>query len=380
MPWLTTGVARIVRLERGDRGVFVEWSDGATTDYPWTWLRDHSHDEATLHPATQQRQLFTGGLDANLTGSVVTIQGDDLIISWDDESPSTLPIGFLAEHRAASGSTSEYLGEPVLWDAESIGEQWPAVRHDEVMDSDAAVADWLNTVVRYGFCMVLDTPLSVGAARTLVERIGYVRETIFGGLWDFEADLDKADTAYTNLGLRPHTDGTYSHDAPGLQLLHCLAFEGTGGSSVLVDGFRIADELRTSRPDLYDVLSRVEVPGHYIGDGAHLVAARPVFRHDRRGQLVQVSFNNADRAPFLLPADEMETFYDALRAFEALANDHRLQVRRRNPPGEAMLMDNWRVLHGRTAYTGHRRLCGAYLNREDFESRLRSTSPPTRTT
>jgi hypothetical protein len=29
------------------------------------------------------------------------------------------------------------------------------------------------------------------------------------------------------------------------------------------------------------------------------------------------------------------------------------------------------VLHGRAAYQGARRLCGAYLNREDFESSLR---------
>ena len=31
------------------------------------------------------------------------------------------------------------------------------------------------------------------------------------------------------------------------------------------------------------------------------MAARPVLRHDHNGKLVQVSFNNADRAPFLLP-------------------------------------------------------------------------------
>ena len=68
----------------------------------------------------------------------------------------------------------------------------------------------------------------------------------------------------------------------------------------------------------------------------------------------------------------MERFYDALRAFEALANDHRLQWRRVNPPGDAMLFDNWRVLHGRTAYTGHRHLCGAYINHEDYESRLQA--------
>ena len=38
-----------------------------------------------------------------------------------------------------------------------------------------------------------------------------------------------------------------------------------------------------------------------------------------------------------------------------------------------MLFDNWRVLHGRLSYTGHRHLCGAYVNREDYESRLRTS-------
>jgi Taurine catabolism dioxygenase TauD, TfdA family len=52
-------------------------------------------------------------------------------------------------------------------------------------------------------------------------------------------------------------------------------------------------------------------------------------------------------------------------------NDARLQWRHPLRPGEVLLFDNWRVLHGRAAYQGARRLCGAYLNREDFESRLR---------
>ena len=86
---------------------------------------------------------------------------------------------------------------------------------------------------------------------------------------------------------------------------------------------------------------------------------------------MQVSLNNGDRAPFLLPPDEMTAFYDALRSVEELANDPRLQWQHVLAPGEAMLFDNWRVLHGRKAYSGRRTLCGAYLNHEDFESRLR---------
>ena len=261
--------------------------------------------------------------------------------------------------------------ERVLWDAEIIHERWPSIDHDVVMTDDHGLAAWLELIAVYGFAVVTGTPPTVEATEALARRVGYVRETIFGGFWDFQADLSKADTAYTNLELLPHTDGTYSHDAPGLQLLHCLAFDGEGGESTMVDGFRIASELRAGQPDLYDVLSTVQVPGQYIGDGSHLMAARPVFRHDHRGALVQVSFNNADRAPFLLPPDEMDAFYEALRAFEAIANDHSMQWRKVNRPGSAMLFDNWRVLHGRAAYTGHRHLCGAYLNHEDFESRRR---------
>ena len=137
------------------------------------------------------------------------------------------------------------------------------------------------------------------------------------------------------------------------------------------DWFRIAQELKEKSPEHYEFLRTFSVPGQYIGDGAHLMSSRPVFRFDQTGELVQVSFNNGDRAPFLLEPAEMKKFYDALRSFEELANDERLQWQHVLAPGEAMLFDNWRVLHGRKAYTGTRTLCGAYLNHEDFESRLR---------
>lgn len=366
MPPMTT----IVSIEPAERSLTVRWDDGAETEFPWLWLRDH--DAATLHPVTQQRQLFTAGLDPRLRGVTAERVGDAIHITWSDGSvPSTIDAGLLIRFRQPAAAHISVAAERVLWDRETITDEWPTVAFDEVMAGDDGVAHWMRQVATYGFCMVVGTPPDLATTRALVERVGYVRETIFGGMWDFQADLAKADTAYTNIELLPHTDGTYSHDAPGLQLLHCLAFDGEGGLSTMVDGFRIAAELRTGQPEHYETLSSVQVPGQYVGDGVHLMASRPVFRHDHSGELVQVSFNNADRAPFLLPPEEMERFYEALRAFEALANDERLQWRRVNPPGEAMLFDNWRVLHGRTAYTGHRHLCGAYVNREDYESKLR---------
>lgn len=350
----------------------VEWDDGAVSEFLWIWLRDHSHDDVTMHASTMQRQLFTAGLDPALRGTDAVLDDGRVVVHWNDrtESPSMLPVAFL-HHLRDSFGTPDLPDERALWDVASIVEDWPTIRHDEVMASDDGVADWLATVARFGFCFVTDVPRERTATDALIRRVGYVRETVFGGMWDFQADLSKADTAYTSLELRPHTDGTYSHDAPGLQLLHCLAFDGAGGESTMVDGFRIAAQLRVSDPTAYEVLSTVPVPGRYIGDGVHLRAERPVFRHRRDGVLEQVSFNNHDRAPFWLPPDEMTAFYDALRAFETLVNDLRLQWRRVMQPGDAMLFDNWRVLHGRLAYTGHRHLAGGYVNREDYESRRR---------
>jgi|CXWL01.1.fsa_nt_gi trimethyllysine dioxygenase len=364
-------MATIGRVARQRTHLAIIWTDGVESSYPWIWLRDHAHDESTLHPVTQQRQLYTAAVAPSIEAADVTITSDDVAITWrDGTAPSSLPIRFLAQFRRPAPAATGLQTERLLWDEASL-QPTPSVDYDEIMAGDAGVAAWLGSVAAHGFCIATGTPTTAAATEALVRRVSYVRETIFGGFWEFTADLSKADTAYTNLELRPHTDGTYSHDAPGLQLLHCLEFDGEGGESTIVDGFRLADELRLTAPRHFEVLSTVAIPGQYIGDGVHLMAARPVLRHDHTGALVQVSFNNADRAPLLLAADEMTELYDALRGFDLLANQRRFQWRHVLQPGEALLFDNWRVLHGRTAYTGRRRLCGAYLNHEDFESRLR---------
>ena len=362
----------IERIEPADDGLQVTWGDGARSCYPWLWLRDHAHDEATRHPVTQQRLIETASLPAGLRAAAVARVDGDLRITWAGaDEPSHLPIQFLHRFRSPGRADNGAVPVAVRWDASTIADASWRVEHDRVMDGDDGLRDWLATVATWGFAVVTGTPPTAEATERLLRRVGYVRETIFGGFWEFTADLKMADLAYTNAYLPAHTDGTYSHDAPGAQMLHCLHFDGTGGESTIVDGFAIAEVLRTEAPEQFALLSQVAIPGQYIGDGSHLMASRPVFRHDHRGDLVQVSYNNADRAPFLLPPDEMTALYAALRAFDDLANHPSMQWVHVLRPGEALLFDNWRVLHGRGSYTGRRTLCGGYLNREDVESRLR---------
>lgn len=363
-------MARIASSRNLEMSLEVSWSDGVVTRFPWLWLRDHAHDPDTLHPDTKQRQLFTAQVPRAIRGLDVEVADGQMYITWDVLEPmSVLPVEFLEQYRHPRVARTAVEVPVTLWRADTI--TTPTVPFDLVMNTDAGLERWITTTLQFGFCIVAGTPATAEATEALLRRVGYVRQSIFGAFWQFEADMSKADTSYSTAELRGHTDATYSHDAPGLQLLHCLHTDGQGGESTLVDGFAIARRMESEHPELFEVLSSVMVPGQYIGDGSHLMAVRPIFRHDHTGRLVQVTFNNYDRAPFLLEEGDMVAFYDALRVFDELANDGAMLWRHMLMPGEAMLFDNWRVLHGRSAYTGGRRMCGGYLNREDVESRLR---------
>lgn len=322
------------------------------------------------HPHTGQRQLDTAAIPPGIQPKSARIDedGNSVEVDWGDHRSR-----YTATFLASLAYPADTKPVPVLWDARQWEKTRPAVPFAGLTEGDIGeLRRLLEMVAEYGVCFVTGTPPDLPAARRVAETIGYVRTTLFGDMWTFQADMAHADTAYTNLEIKPHTDGTYMHDAPGLICLHCTQFKGSGGISILVDGRRVSEELRQTDPKAHAVLTRVQVPGQYIEKDVHLIARRPVLRIDEFGALGQISYNNHDRAPFHLPEPEMTEFYRALSIFERLIRDPQLQFRFQLTPGNLVLFDNWRLLHGREAYQGTRKMLGCYLNHEDFESRFRT--------
>jgi trimethyllysine dioxygenase len=337
------------------------------------WLRDHDPNEDALHPETQQRLIDTFQIPVDIAARSVAVadDGQALRVEWlADGRVSRYEAQFLASLRA-DPEAMPALRSP--WDGAGIAANVPRVEHAALMAEDAVLLAFLEQVERYGFCMVERVPGTPEATIGVAERVAYIRTTIFGGYYDFTADLAHKDTAYTSMAIGPHTDGTYSLDAPGYQIFHCLAADCSGGENILIDGFQVGQIMRRDYPEDYQLLSTVGIPGRYLDHarGIQLMARRPLFRHDEAGELVQVSYNNHDRAPFVLAPGRQRRFYRALSRFAALCADASLHYRRRLLPGSVLLFDNWRLLHAREAYSGYRRLAGAYLNREDVDSRLR---------
>jgi len=355
-----------------DKNVHLTWvSGGPELVVSLFWLRDNCQEVTSQHPDTKQRLVDTFNISPAISALVkIENNGQQLAVEWSNNDPVS---HFDSQFLAALRSNPEILPNiRTLWDC-GISNAVPEVAYAEFLNNDAALKDLLEKVQRFGLCFIEGVPGTPEATKAIATRISYIRETIFGGYWDFTANMEHKDTAYTSMAIGPHTDGTYSFDAPGYQMFHCLAAECTGGENVLIDGFKMAEILRRDQPALYKVLTEVAIPAQYLDydRGIHLMARRPLLRLDDSGELVQVTYNNYDRAPFVLPPEQHALLYQALNAFNALCHDPALHYRRRLLPGSVLLFDNWRVLHARDAYVGYRQLAGVYLNKEDVESRLR---------
>ena len=353
-------------------GLNIEFQNGAKDCFPYIWLRDHCKDIENWDERSNQRKLFTALVDPNIKIEETKIIEDNkkIEVKWPDMNKSVHYSGdFLYKNSLENISSNS--GE-ALWDKQSINNAELEIKFEE-LDKNEGFKNLLQTIKTYGFSIINNCPTEMKTVEDIANKIGYVRNSIFGDLWSFESNTEMADSAYTQEELRPHTDGTYNHDAPGLQLLLCCEYEAEGGESIMVDGFKIAKILRENHGTSYNILSEIDIPGRYFGDGVELIAKRPVFKF-RNKKLIQVSFNNYDRGDFRLPNNKINDFYNAIRAFDKLANAKEMQWRQILKPGQLLIFNNWRVLHGRSEFSGKRKMSGCYINKEDFESVCRMNS------
>ena len=333
------------------------------------WLRDHARDEDSWDYRSNQRKIFTAKLDPKLhiKKAILKDNGKSVDILWSDLKK---PINYTSNFFLENSNKSQKINNNIyIWDKKDIGEEIYTDFQNTITND--GFKEFLEKLYKFGFVVIQNCKTEMSSVEKIANKIGYVRESIFGGLWSFESNNDMADSAYTQDELRPHTDSTYSNDAPGLQLLLCCHYEATGGESIMVDGFKIAEKIYKENKDLYTLLSEIEVTGQYIGDGVFLEAKRPIFKLNSNKELVQVSFNNYDRAAFRMDDEKTLKFYDAIREFDLIANNREYQWRHILKPGELLIFNNWRILHGRGSFKGDRKMSGCYINKEDFDSSCR---------
>ncbi|MEO0729163.1 MAG: TauD/TfdA family dioxygenase, partial [Pseudomonadota bacterium] len=99
-----------------------------------------------------------------------------------------------------------------------------------------------------------------------------------------------------------------------------------------------------------------------------------VIRLGHDGRVAEVRFNGHIAGVFDLATDKLAPYYSAYRKFMALSRSDAYRTTLRLGGGEMVVFDNRRVLHGRDAFdpsTGYRRLRGCYVDRGEWDSRMR---------
>ena len=356
---------------RADRLV-VTWPDGTTWFYPTIWLRDNC--PSAWHPQTRERVLDLLTLSDCPTLRSAIREGNAIRLAYDDGHSSLMPLAMLDLHRPGRPAPDPANVEPQLWRCELGTEDVPRFAAAQLLADDRVFKQWLQQTARFGLSIVdgLDERIEAGAE--VAQRIGFLRMTNFGIDFEVVNTPDPNNLAYTSLALPLHNDLPNQELPPGYQFLHCLANEASGGGSIFADGFALAADLREQDPEAFRLLSEVAIPYRFHDKDYDIRVHQPVIGLGRSGEVVEVRFNAHIAATFDMPADEMPRYYQAYRAFMRMTRDPKYRLSFKLEGGEMVAFDNRRVLHGRDAFdpnSGYRHLHGCYVDRGEFNSRLR---------
>lgn len=381
--------------------VVVAIGSDVTTTFHLIFLRDNCICQECQHPETKQRiaDIFNDtevGILANFEKAErasqrvfdqtkIDVVTDSLVCTWPNGHVSSFTGEWLLTHsyEPKLSSSKELLPPKKSWDATEfmkICNDNPEHKYNQISTTAPRL---LQDIYVNGFGFIEDVPVSLEATQEVSEVISIIRPTHYDlGVWDFTSDLAKNDTAYTSLAIDMHTDGNYWINPPGLQLFHLLEHtNGEGGETRIVDVRKVVEVLlRLSSSDAswkttFEILTTQPIAFHQAGEeGACFTQDHfPILSVDESKELVQCRWNNSDRSPQFPhpPKFPVNRIYEALFRFNSLINDPKYFVQFQLTPGNVLIFDNWRVLHARKAFTGHRRLCGSYLTRDDFLARLR---------
>ncbi|KPV75041.1 uncharacterized protein RHOBADRAFT_53941 [Rhodotorula graminis WP1] len=414
-----------------------------TLSLPNLFLRDSSIHSDHVHPASQQRLFRTTDipLDGHLVGYGVHDipgKGDCLVTEWSTplaSAPpsskaaklSVVPLDLLVAILEGDNLAHEkqgHLPPATPWDRAQLERTLIRVPYADFQHSDAALERTLAGLIQDGICIVTGVPTAERDGhdkpelRKLVERIGSLRRTWYGDLWDVKAEDGSLNIAYTNLDLGLHMDLTHFDNPPRYQFLHSLLNRHVvGGTSYFVDTFALAEHLRHHSPSAFDTLATEHVTFEYRNGPHHTRFVRPTLElaHAPAGQggasghhaakVHAVNYSPPFQGPLTLErmtrtgaagaetvsddAERLARLHDALGQFAALCDDpeQRWRWTHQLAEGECVVFDNRRVLHARTAFEfvrpppgegeheggeeAGRWLKGAYMDGDELWSRWR---------
>ena len=347
----------------------ITWQNSTYSVYSSTWLRDN--DPVHRDPLTGQRLVSLTDIprDPQLKAAEQGPAGH-ITLRWEDGKTSVFPLSWLRafDHslRIRPRPTRlPWMGQPAELFAWCDYPEWIA--------NPASREDWLYYVGRDGLAFLRGVPIEEGARKAALLRIAArlcIRgETSDSRLFEIRGVPETSNNGYEIPAPRVHTDHPYRDPVPAFQLLHCLSAAGYGGETVFVDGMAVAERLRAHDPDAFTALS--QIPVLYRFEELVLTNERTMLDIDTQGEFRAIYYDDRSIAPLRLNGPRLKKYYAAYRELAELLSEPERSVGYRLQPGDLVLFDNTRILHGHAAFSsGARHFQGYNLDADGLYSAL----------
>ena len=349
-----------MKIELNNNKVYLD-NDGEKKEIHPFWLRERVNGDRFVDTKTKQRLFDPTQIQENIKINDINLSKDFLEVTFNDGASTKLSIQELIEE--FSNNDFIKLIKKVEWD--SSLDDLNIFDFKENFFEKEEMYNALVSFYKYGFVIFKDVPTKDNFLINFANSIGSVRRTNFGEFFNVKSKPNPNDLAYTSLPLAPHTDNPYRNPVPCIQILHCIENNVQGGLSTLVDGFTVTEKLKKDFPKYYKILSEVKVRFQFVDQSVVLEDWAEMIRVDENGEFKQVRFSpRLDFVP-LLDLDKLELYYNARKKISELYNSDKYRIQFKLSPGDLLMMDNYRLLHGRTAYDsneGDRFLQGCYID------------------
>lgn len=367
---------------------------------PHLWLRDMCPCSLCQSPSSGQKTFATCDLDAEINPSHVQMEEDgSLHVTWSDGHASVYPFDYYASRYSLSlRIPRQSIPDRILWDSKTFqqGLESRNVAYSDWMEGGPAFSQAFQNLLSYGLIVVKNVPASDASVQNVGERIGPIMDTFYGLTWDVVSKPDAENVAYTSEFLPLHQDLMYHQPIPKIQLLHCLKNECAGGESLFSDGVLACWAMHLSEldPPSFDVLATERIPYWYTKNGNDRYRAHPVVQMTRKPHAIprSIHWSPPFQAPLSLEPTSsvlgggplqskarlrdkptVSVWMQAVRTFRDWIEKSSNMWQYKMEPGDCVIFDNQRVLHGRTQFEaskeggGQRHLRGAYLDESAYE-------------
>ena len=358
-----------MKIELSKDKVFIENQGSKSEIHPF-WLRERVNGESFVDFNTQQRLFDPTSLTKEIKINNINLSGQFLDITFSDGAFAKFKIKDILQEFHNIDDVKNI--NKIKW--ESSLKNLNNFEYKENIFEEKVMYDALQNFYEYGFVIFKNVPIKNNFIVNFANSIGSIRRTNFGEFFNVLSKPNPNDLAYTSLPLAPHTDNPYRNPVPCIQMLHCIENEVNGGYSTLVDGFTVTEILKESFPKYYEILTKTKVRFQFIDKDIVLEDWAEMIQLDDHGEFKQVRFSpRLDFVP-LMNKKNLDLYYSARNKISEFYNSDKYRIEFKLASGDLLMMDNHRLLHGRTSFNsneGKRFLQGCYIDYDSTQGKLK---------